>query len=133
MKEISDKQVLDVFKEYPPKYRKKLLLLRKFVLSAAGEIPQGEVLLETIKWGEPSYLFGKRKIGTTIRIHWLKSKPDQFGIYFNCRTNLVDRFKKKFGKKFNYEGNRAIIFTIDDKLHIKELKECIYMALTYYL
>jgi hypothetical protein len=123
----------EVFQNYPPAFRRKLLKLRKLILKTAQEIDQVGELVETLKWGEPSYLPQKKSIGTTIRISWNKSKPDQCGIYFHCQTNLVARIKRKFGNKFQYERNRAIIFKAKDNLPVRELKTCITMALTYHL
>jgi hypothetical protein len=34
--------------------------------------------------------------------------------------------------KFRYEGNRAILFRVDDKVPVRELSHCISMALTYH-
>ncbi len=130
---IKNSIVADTFQSYPPGFKKKLIELRSLILKTAKEAIPDELLVETLKWGEPSYLWHKKNIGTTIRIHWQNSKPDQCGIYFHCQTNLIYKFKKKFGDKFNYEGNRAIIFKSKDKLPLKELKECIAMALMYHL
>ena len=41
--------------------------------------------------------------------------------------------KKLYKNKFRFEGNRAILFNIDDKIPIPELSRCIATALTYHL
>jgi hypothetical protein len=62
MSKIKNPIVNEVFKEYPPAYRKKLLILRELVLSTAKEnINQIGEVIETLKWGEPSYLPLKKK------------------------------------------------------------------------
>jgi len=122
--------VMEVYNGYPQKWREKTLHIRQLVLDVATELKEVATLEETLKWGEPSYLTGT---GSTIRIAWLRSKPEQYGIYFNCRTKLVDTFQELFGDTLVYEGNRAIIFKYDDLIPEKELRECVKLSLTYHL
>ena len=132
MKKIKDPRVVEVFKGYSPRFRKKLLELRKLILEVSEGIDAIDELVETLKWGQPSYVPKKKNVGTAVRIHWLKSKPNQYGVYFNCNTKLIFRIRKKFGNQFNYEGTRALVFQEDDQIPVKALKECISMALTYH-
>ena len=53
-------------------------------------------------------------------------------MYFHCKTKLVDTFKERYQNTFNFEGNRSIVFNIDEKLPIEELKHCIELSLTYH-
>ena len=105
------------------------MFLRQLVLDTALETQEVTKIEETLKWGEPSYL---TKSGSTIRMDWKESKPDQYALYFNCKTKLVDTFKERYGNEFKYEGNRAIIFNKNDTIPIKELKHCISLSLTYH-
>lgn len=130
---ITNSQVAEVFAEYPPVFQKKLKKLRRLILDVSKNHPELGGVEETLKWGEPSYLPRKKNIGTTVRIHWLKSKPDQCGIYFNCNTTLIPRIKRKYGNLFKYEGKRAILFGPDDEIPTNEVKDCVTMALTYHL
>lgn len=129
---IANIQVAEVFAGYPQPFRRQLLSLRKMILEVAKGLPELGGIEETLKWGEPSYLPKKKNVGTTVRIHYLKSKPGQFGIYFNCNTSLIRRFKRRYGSLFKYEGKRALIFEEGDKLPAKEIKDCIALALTYH-
>lgn len=63
----------------------------------------------------------------------MRTKPGGYALYFHCQTNLVEGFRQKYGNKFRYEGNRALIFTETEPVHESELKECIAAALTYHL
>jgi hypothetical protein len=63
---------------------------------------------------------------------WKPKFPDQYSIYFKCTSRLVETFKKVYGNKFEFEGNRAIVFQLDDKIPKNELKSCIKAALTYH-
>ncbi len=67
MKLVEDSSVEKVFNTYPLPYQQKLLYLRQLIISTASEIPSIDVLEETLKWGEPSYI---SKIGSTVRIAW---------------------------------------------------------------
>ncbi len=51
---------------------------------------------ETLKWGEPAYLTTASKSGSTIRMDWKGKKPNQFAMYFNCKTTLVETFRTMF-------------------------------------
>lgn len=121
--------VKKIFDTYPDSVRSKMLFLRQIILDTANELDKIQDLEETLKWGEPSYLV---KSGSTIRIGWKTSKPNQYAIYFHCKTKLVDTFKEIYRAKFNFEANRAIVFNINDKISINELKHCIALSLTYH-
>lgn len=129
MELIRDIRVKDVFDQYSKSVKPQLLNLRKLILKAASEIDELDKLEETLKWGEPSYL---TKYGSTVRMDWKKKSPEQFAIYFKCTSKLVETFKKIYGDKFTFEGNRAIVFKLDDHIPEKELKHCIKIALTYH-
>jgi hypothetical protein len=89
-------------------------------------------LEETLKWGQPSYLTPQSKSGSTIRLGREKKTDGDYAIYFKCQTSLVATFREQYQDKFRYEGNRAILFRIDDKVPIRELSHCVAMALTYH-
>ncbi len=118
-----------VFQSYPSVVRKKMDNLRRLVIEAAKDIDEISILEETLKWGEPSYLV---KHGSTVRIDWKKNQPDQYAVYFKCTSRLVSTFKLAYGDKFEFEGNRAIVFHMSDKLPDVELKNCIAAALRYH-
>jgi len=129
MDKFNNREVKKVFDAYPDNIREKMMFLRQLVLETAKEIDGINPLEETLKWGEPGYL---AKSGSTIRMDWKKSNPDQYVMYFHCKTKLVDTFKELYKDKFNFEGNRAIVFDIDDKVSVGELKHCISLSLTYH-
>jgi len=129
MEIISKPEVKDVFSSYPKSVQKQMLHLRALVLSTASEIRGLEKIEETLKWGEPAYL---TKHGSTIRMDWKEKTPEQFAIYFKCTSKLVPTFKSIYKDKFDFEGNRAIVFKLSDSIPEPELKHCISMALTYH-
>jgi len=125
-----DSSVKSKFLSYPKDIKKKMEHLRDLILEVATETEHIKELEETLKWGEPSYIVKK---GSTIRMDWKDKNPNQYAMYFNCNTSLVETFKMVYGDLFQYEKNRAILFEINDKIPNKELKECIAMALQYHL
>ncbi len=129
MELISDPKVKDVFNNYSEFVKARMLYLRELVLSAASEINGLDKLEETLKWGEPSYL---TKHGSTVRIDWKEKNPEQCAIYFKCTSSLVPTFKTIYKDKFKFEGNRAIVFELNEKIPEAELKHCISLALTYH-
>lgn len=114
---------------YPEKAGQRLRELRELVLEAAAQSEWVNELEETLKWGEPSYL---SKYGSTVRMDWKPKKPDEFAIYFKCTSKLVPTFRELFPNHFRFEGNRAIVFGIEEEIPRSELKQCIKVALDYH-
>ncbi len=126
-------EVATVFDSYPQKIKTKLLFLRQLIFETATSLEGIGELEETLKWGEPSYLTPRTKSGSTIRIGREKKTEADFAIYFKCRTSLVASFRERYENVFRFEGNRAILFNVDDVIPVRELSDCIAMALTYNL
>lgn len=129
LKILTNNKVESVFAAYPSAVRKKLNALRKLIIETACEVEDIEQLEETLKWGEPSYL---TKYGSTIRIDWKESSPNQYYIYFKCTSKLVPTFKKIFKNAFSFQENRAIIFQMNDVIPKRQLKTCIKTAVQYH-
>jgi Domain of unknown function (DU1801) len=129
---ISDNKVAAVFASYSPMMRKRLKHLRGLILDTAANTPNVGNLEETLRWNEPAYLTTKSKSGSTIRINALPGNRNQYAMFFNCNTNLVDTFRTLFPDVFRYDGDRAIVFEAEDEIAEDELRLCIAMALTYH-
>lgn len=125
---ISDPRVAAVFERYPAAFRPRMLRLRQLILDAATAAGLPEIE-ETLKWGEPSYLAKK---GSTVRIDWKSKAPEQYAVYFKCTSKLMESFREVYKDTFNYEGNRAIVFQLNDDVPEEELKRCIGSALRYH-
>ena len=125
----TDPRVNEVFANYPDFVRDKMQFLRELVIETAEETEGVTKLEETLKWGEPSFV---TKNGSTLRMDWKEKSPDQYAMYFQCTSRLVDTFRLVFDHKFQYEGKRAIVFQINQKVPEMELKECIKASLTYH-
>lgn len=120
------------FEAYPSVVRRQLLALREVVFRTAASIPEVGVIEETLKWGEPAYVT-KNGAGSTVRMDWKAKSPDQYGMYFHCQTNLVESFRSMFPNDFVFEGNRALIFKVGERIPIDAVSVCIAASLTYHL
>lgn len=129
MDKFDNPDVVEVFNSYPKHIHQKMMFLRQLVLDTASECEGVGAIEETLKWGEPSYL---TKSGSTIRMNWKNSTPNQYALYFHCKTKLIDTFKELYGDKLKFEGNRAIVFNHNDDIPIDEVKHCIFLSLTYH-
>lgn len=125
----SQPEVDAVFNQYPKQVRPKMMKLRQLVIEAANEAKGVSKVEETLKWGEPSYVTPH---GSTIRMDWKEKLPEQYAIYFSCTSRLVPTFRLIYDDLFSFEGKRAIVFKMDEKLPEEELKRCITAGLTYH-
>ena len=128
MQEIDNPDVAAKFKRYPENVLPVLLKLRKLIYEAAAEsaldAPQ-----ETLKWGEPSYTLST---GSTVRLDWKPKQPDQYALYFHCRTSLIATFRELYGDLFQYESRRALVFQLQDPVPERAVKHCISLAFRYH-
>ena len=129
LKIIKNLKVDKVFINYPENVRDKMQFLRELVIETAEETEGLKELEETLKWGEPSFV---TKNGSTLRMDWNEKAPDQYAMYFQCTSRLVETFRLVFDNRFQFEGNRAIVFQLNQKIPVNELKECIKASLTYH-
>lgn len=126
---FSNLKVAKKFHTYPTEIAAELMQLRQIIFEVSKALKLDD-LEETLKWNQPSYLTKK---GSTIRIDWQKTaNSDQYAIYFNCKTKLIDTFKEVYPDDFKYEGNRAIVFKLHQTLPVEKLKVCIELSLTYH-
>ncbi len=120
--------IQSIVENYPKVAQDKLTELRQLILQTARETAGVDKLMETTKWGEPSYI---TKTGSTIRMDWKERTPDHYYLYFICTTELVSNFRLIIGDELQFEGNRAIVLKLDEPLPTSALKRCISLALTY--
>lgn len=125
----TDPELEKCFANYPDYIRSQMDYLRGLVRETARETEGITELQETLKWNEPSFI---TKHGSTLRMDWKEKQPNQYAIYFQCTSRLIETFKLVFKEKFEYQGKRAIIFQLDQPIPKEELKQCIRTALTYH-
>ena len=129
MSTFENSAVAGVFDNYPAEIQSEMIALRQLIIDTASETEGVEALEETLKWGEPSYL---TKGGSTIRIDWKPSNPNEYAMYFNCKSKLVDTFKELYKEELTFDGNRAIVLKTGIAIPVNELKHCVSLALTYH-
>lgn len=122
-----DKAVKARFDEYPENARVRLAELRNLVFQIASELELGEVE-ETLKWGEPSYSV---KTGSPLRMDWKLKSPNNYYLFFNCQTKLVDTFRELYREELVFQGNRAIVLSLSEPIPERAIKSCLELALTY--
>ena len=125
--------VADAIAAYPEPVRKAFHSIRAIVFRAAASNPAVGPLTETLKWGEPAYLTGATKSGSTLRIAWKPAHPGHIGVYLNCRTSLVETMREIYPRNFRYDGNRALLMPLDAALPTDLLDHCVRLAQTYHL
>jgi len=118
---------MDKFNGYPQHVRDVLLQIRSLILETISSKNLGK-LEETLKWGEPSYLV---KNGSGVRFDWKPKYPESYFMFFNCKTKLVDTFKELYSQSLTFEGNRAIMLSLDDPIPHAQLRHCIELSLRY--
>lgn len=124
-----NEDVKAVYASYPAAIRRRLKSIRRLILTTAKQLEVGEIE-ETLKWSEPAYLT-RSKAGTTIRLTWKPSSPEQYRLLVHCQTSLIDTFRT-LHPEFDYDGNRAIVFSLGSDPAEDALAHCIGMALTYH-
>lgn len=120
-------QVLKKFEGYPEHITPLLLRIRILIFSIAEAQYLGAVE-ESLKWGEPSYFV---KNGSTVRFDWKPKYPEQYYLFFNCKTKLIDTFRELHSDVLQFEGNRVIVLNIHDPLPESAISQCIELSLKY--
>jgi len=128
MKFLENNVVLEQINQQPPVIQERLLGLRDLIIKTAESLDDDDTLEETLKWSEPSYCCEK---GSTIRINRIKN-TDKVGVFFNCKSSLIETFRELYHHRLSFEANRAIVFNVDSVIPVDELKHCIALALTYH-
>lgn len=132
-RDISDADVASVFDAYPAPVRIALLTLRGLILETAAQLDGVGPVEEALRWGQPAYLTSASGSGTTIRIDAVKSMPGRYALYVHCQTNLIETYKQFYPDELSCDGNRAVLFDVNDPLPRDAVGHCIALALTYHL
>ena len=103
---------------------------RRLIAQAARETEGVGPLVESVKWGEPSFAPARRNIGSSVRIR--RRANGDVALMFICHTGLVDGFRALYGDRLLLEGNRAIVLKTGQDYDAAAVKHCIALALTYH-
>ena len=113
--------------DYPENAQLALNRLKDLIYQAAKELDIDDIE-ESLKWGEPCY---SAKTGSPIRVDWKLKTPNDYYLFFNCQTKLVDTFRELYTGTLEFQGNRAIVLSLSEPLPENEVKHCIALALKY--
>lgn len=127
-----DPAVQAVLDRHAAGVRDRLLALRALIYATARETPEVGALVETVKWGDPAYLPAAPRIGTTLRINAVKGAPGQVALLFHCRTSLFETFSGLY-PTLRFDGRRAILLGVGERMPERALRHCVRLALTYRL
>jgi len=116
------------FDQYPKQVRHALVALRALILKTASDLGAGEVD-ETLKWGEPSFSV---KYGSPVRLDWKEKTPEQYYLFFNCKSRLVETYRELYSDTLVFEGNRAIVLSLSEPVREQAVEHCLRLALTYH-
>ena len=131
--QFQDRRVEQVFEGYDQPVRERLFELRQLIIDEAGRHSEIGELRETLKWGQPSYMPVKPRVGTAIRIDCSRKHAGKIGFFFNCNSSLADDYRQQYPGVFEYEGRRAILIDVNSPVPEQPLRHCIALALTYHL
>jgi hypothetical protein len=130
---FKDARVAAIFRAYPAPLRARLMVPRDLVFDVAAKTGGGGALQENLKWGQPSYLTAETGSGTTVRIDRIKASQGRYAMYFHCRSGLIETFREFYPDSFVFEGKRAIVFEVADRVPVRALRHCIGLTLTRHL
>ncbi|MGD1935585.1 MAG: DUF1801 domain-containing protein [Candidatus Phaeomarinobacter sp.] len=122
-----------VMSGYSKTVQPSLKRLRKLVHEVVSATPEIGEIVETLKWGQPSFLPKRARIGTTVRMDAVSETPPRVALYFHCQTTLVDTFRHLYPDALEFKGNRAVLLDASKPLPEAELRHCIEMALIYHV
>ena len=127
-----DASVRAVFDGWPQAVRARQLEMRALILRVASDTAGVGRIEEALRWGEPAYLTTQSRSGTTLRLGWSAQAPSEHRLLCHCQTRLVDTWRSLFGDELRFDGNRAVVLSLDEPLPEPPLAVCIEAALTYH-
>jgi hypothetical protein len=122
-----------VIKDYSTSAQIYALNLRELIYETSEKDVRIGPLTETLKWGEPSYLTDASHSGTTLRFDWKPKTPNRIGLFVNCRTSLIAKYRDLFEDALTLDGTRAIWLDLNAPLPRDILSMFISDTLTYHL
>lgn len=113
--------------DYPENAQFALNHLKDLIYQAATDLSIDDIE-ESLKWGEPCYT---AKTGSPIRMDWKLKTPNEYYLFFNCQTKLIDTFRELYTGTLEFQGNRAIVLSLSEPLAEEAIKHCLELALNY--
>lgn len=130
---IQNPEVGAVFAAAPPNVRRRLLELRNLIRATAQQTEGVGPLEESLRWGQPAYLTSQSGSGTTVRLGWKPSTPDEIAVLVHCQTSLVSDLRGSLVPALRFDGTRGVVLAVDEPLPEGPLRLFVEAALTYHL
>lgn len=128
---FSDPAVAAAFDKFGEPERTRLLALRDLIYDTAAATPESGKIVESLKWGQPSFATVEPVSGTPIRLGIPKGRGGTVALYVHCGTSLIDTFKSHYAGTLRFDGKRAVLFDVSKPLPSDAVRHCIALALTY--
>ncbi|MFT6452497.1 MAG: hypothetical protein ACJA06_001998 [Halocynthiibacter sp.] len=125
-------EISAAYEQIAPDARPVLLDIRALLYETVKDHAQIGPVQEVLKWGQPSYLSQKARIGSTLRLG--TSKDDgRPTLYINCQSDLMEQIREIYPSQFHYAGARAVSL-LGDLAEVREaVSHIILMVLTYHI
>ncbi len=122
-------EIVAALDQIPPAQRRAMLTLRQMIFEEAGADPRFGPIDESLKWGQPSYVPARPRIGTAIR---LGTQGNRVALFTHCQTSVMADVRPLFGPEAQFDGTRGVGFAPED-LPEMPIRGLIRAALGYYL
>ena len=122
----------DRISDWPQPVQTCFAKIRACILDAATGT-RAAPLVETLKWGEPSWLPAKPRIGSTLRVSWSDARPGNIGLYVNCQSTLAEDIRTIYPQTFDYEKHRVLWLPLDAPFPAEAVRHVASMVLLYHL
>ncbi len=116
---------------WPDDARRCFQTIRGIVYEVSARADVGP-LIETLKWGQPSWLPERKRTGTTLRCFWSPQRPERISLFVPCSTTLIETMKTLYPKTFEYEGKRGLHMSLTEDLPHDAIDHCAFLTLTYH-
>ncbi|MEQ8442426.1 MAG: DUF1801 domain-containing protein [Alphaproteobacteria bacterium] len=123
--------IKETFAAFPRRERTQLLALRDLIYDTAAATPESGKIVESLKWGQPSFATVEPVSGTPIRLGIPKGGGGTVALYVHCGTRLIDTFKSHYAGTLRFQAKRAVLFDASKPLPTDAVRHCIALALTY--
>lgn len=98
-------------------------------VAAAADIGR---LDETLKWGQPSWRPVKPRMGSTLRMAWDATQPDQLSLFVDCKTDLAARMRDLYPQLPLNDGQRQLGIDLTQPLPEQALRHLAEMTFGYH-
>lgn len=128
---FESKDVHAYFIKQSKQVKEAMLYLRNLIYSVSRHSDLIGEIEETLKWGEPSYINGLPRTGTTLRLAPTGNSEHELGLFVHCQTSLIDSFKEMH-PTLDYQGNRCLLLDINNLPDQTIIEHFVFLAMTYH-